>query len=85
MTSNTYRNTLVASVATLIILLIDVVLFILRVGVLLGMMIPDMLILRWISHSQDPRFLSVMLELKSRFIYFFGLLIFYVTKSKQFS
>ena len=87
MSSITYRDSLVASIAISIVLLIDLVfegiysasklhvLYILRVAILLGMMVPDMLTLLWISHSHDPALLCIMIELKALFIYFFGLLI----------
>ena len=87
MSSITYRDSLVANIAISIVLLNDLVfegiysasklhvLYILRVAILLGMMVPDMLTLLWISHSHDPALLCIMIELKALFIYFFGLLI----------
>ena len=96
MRSTTYRDSLVASTAISIVLLIDVlfegifsaskmyIFYFLRVGILLGMMIPDSMTLFWVSQSLEPSALSLLLEFKAVSLYFFGLLILYFTKSNQF-
>ena len=96
MASTKYRDALVANVSISLVLLVDVLfevvssskkmqmLHLLRAALLLGVALPDIAILFWVSHSGAPQLLMPLYEFKVVVIFFVGQLISYFTNSKLF-